>query len=85
MPILTMFISCCAVGCTNQQQWGSSISFYRFPADIDRRNKWISAVKRANWTPSNYSRICSAHFIRGEFFIVICANSDTYMAKLCSK
>ena len=79
-----MVISCCAIGCTNRQQLGSSISFYRFPADIDRRNKWISAVKRAKWTPSNYNRICNAHFIHGKFFIVICANSDTCMAKLCS-
>lgn len=33
----------------------------RFPKD-DRRLLWIAAVKRQNWTPSDYSGVCAVHF-----------------------
>ena len=29
------------------------------------RNKWISAVKRKDWEPNEYTWLCSAHFISG--------------------
>ena len=60
-----MVKSCVAVGCANRSKKGSKLSFYRFPADVDRRQKWIAAVKRKSWQPSEYSWICSAHFISG--------------------
>ena len=44
---------------------GSGVSFYRFPADPERRKKWIAAVRRKNWTPGKNSWLCSAHFIGG--------------------
>ena len=61
-----MVKSCCAVGCSNRASKGSGISFYRFPSDPERRSKWIAAVKRENWEPSEHSWICSAHFIDGK-------------------
>jgi len=60
-----MVKNCCAVGCRNVYKKGSGIQFYRFPTDPDRRQKWISAVSREDWTPSEYSWICSEHFISG--------------------
>ena len=62
-----MVISCCAVGCQNRQEPNSQISFYRFPADKERRQKWIAAMKRSNWIPTKYSGICSDHFINSEY------------------
>ena len=56
---------CCAVGCRNTYQKGSGIQFYRFPTDPERKGKWISAVNREGWTPSEYSWICSEHFVTG--------------------
>ena len=38
---------------------------YKFPSDKALRSKWIAAVKRKNWTPSEYDRICSEHFVSG--------------------
>ena len=35
---------------------------YRFPSDPERQSKWILAVKRENWQPTQHSWICSAHF-----------------------
>ncbi len=31
-----------------------------------RRGRWIAAIKRANWRPTEYSFVCSAHFVTGK-------------------
>ena len=41
--------NCCTVGCSDVFRKGSGIQFYRFPVDLERRSKWISAVNRQNW------------------------------------
>ena len=41
------------------------MSFYRFPVNSERRAKWISAINRKNWKPSEYSWLCSDHFAGG--------------------
>lgn len=61
-----MVKSCCAIGCTNRLTKGSSLSFYRFPTDTDRRRQWIAAIRRKEWEPNEYSYVCSAHFISGK-------------------
>ena len=58
-----MVKSCCAVGCLTK---GSSQSFYRFPTENDRRRRWISAINRKDWRPTQYSYVCSAHFVSGK-------------------
>lgn len=35
--------------------------------DKDRCKKWINAVRRLNWTPSKYSRLCSEHFTPDDY------------------
>ena len=57
--------NCCAVGCSNVFRKGSGIQFYRFPVDLERRSKWIAAVNRQNWNPTEYNWICSKHFVSG--------------------
>ncbi|XP_035205582.1 THAP domain-containing protein 1-like isoform X2 [Stegodyphus dumicola] len=34
----------------------------RFPQNAERRAAWVRAVRRANWKPTKFSRICSEHF-----------------------
>ena len=63
--LITMVKSCCAVGCANRYSKGCGLKFYRFPTDPERRMKWVAAVDRKNWTPNEYSWLCSAHFIGG--------------------
>ena len=55
---------CCAVGCHKYKK-GSGLQFYRFPSDPERKSKWVSAVSRENWEPTEYSWICSEHFVSG--------------------
>ena len=61
-----MVKSCCDVGCANRLSKGTTLLFYRFPVDPDRRSRWIAAVKRECWKPTEYSFVCSAHFISGK-------------------
>jgi hypothetical protein len=46
------------------------ISFFRFPREENRRKNWIAALRRDKWTPTKWSRICSAHFISGTGILV---------------
>ena len=64
---LTMPEYCCAVGCKNLRTKGSKIGFFRVPANPEKREKWIAAIHRSNWTPTQHSRLCGAHFATGKF------------------
>ena len=57
---------CCAVDCFNLCEKGNGLSFYSSPQDLDRRNKWIAAVNRKDWYPTEHMAICSEHFIHGK-------------------
>ena len=63
--VRVMVKSCCAVGFANRYFKGCGLKFYRFPTDPERRMRWVAAVDRKNWTPTEYSWLCSARFIRG--------------------
>ncbi|XP_077080745.1 uncharacterized protein LOC143733085 [Siphateles boraxobius] len=58
---------CCAVSCDNSksQRNDKKLKFYNIPKNPERRQKWISAIKRDHWTPTEHSRLCSEHFISG--------------------
>ena len=72
---VAMVVSCCAFGCSNRYGQKKGLGFYRFPTLLqDRRQKWIQAVKRENWTPSNHSRICGSHFVSGITILAPCSN-----------
>ncbi|XP_048001912.1 THAP domain-containing protein 5-like [Leguminivora glycinivorella] len=61
-------MACVVPGCKNrngsaeQNKLGLSLSFHRFPQDVELRAQWIKNLKRPDWTPSSFSRVCSAHF-----------------------
>lgn len=46
---------CAAVGCKNQ-------GTHPFPKDVKRREKWRKAVRRKNWVPESWARLCASHF-----------------------
>ena len=60
--------NCCVFGCSSQAKKGCRLSFFRFPFHNQARLElWINAVRRAEWKPRCYSRICSLNFIEGNF------------------
>ena len=58
---------CVAIGC-HSKQGACSYGFHRFPTDRARRKKWEEALNRQDWHATEYSRICGAHFVNGEYF-----------------
>ena len=58
---------CVAFGCSNSPTNHPELSYHTFPKNEVRKEKWISAVKRKGWTPSNSSVLCSAHFSRDSY------------------
>ncbi|KAM7406911.1 hypothetical protein PAMA_002891 [Pampus argenteus] len=61
-----MVHTCVVAGCRNRRTPGTTLSFYRFPRDPDRKQRWIAAVNREGWVPNDGSRLCSTHFISGK-------------------
>lgn len=55
-----------AVGCNSSQRSTEKLHIYRIPKVNDRRDKWIAAISRKNWTPTDNDRLCSKHFISGK-------------------
>ncbi|KAL1505179.1 hypothetical protein ABEB36_004801 [Hypothenemus hampei] len=53
-------VNCSAVNCKNRSK--NNCIFHRFPADPQRRKRWLINCRRINWTPSSNSRLCSDHF-----------------------
>ena len=43
---------------------GLQYIFYHFHSNPERRERWIAAVKRENWHPTEHTWLCSEHFIR---------------------
>ena len=48
-----------------QGLWAQVLSLSNRSTDTEQRMRWLAAVVRKNWIPTEYSRLCSAHFIRG--------------------
>ena len=42
------------------------MKFFRFQANKEQTEKWIHAVNRKNWSPTEYSRVGSDHFATGK-------------------
>ena len=51
---------CCVPNCSNR---GGHV----FPTDDERRKKWIIAIKRDKWNPTQTSRVCKAHFKKDDY------------------
>lgn len=58
---------CAAIG-TNSSKKGFLMK--SFPRDPKRRKEWTIRTKRANWNPTNYSRLCEVCFeIKFDLFL----------------
>ncbi|KAG8193865.1 hypothetical protein JTE90_011425 [Oedothorax gibbosus] len=56
-------VTCTAVGCSNKPEMKiPGVTYHRFPTNLQMRQKWTLAVRRANWMPKKNSVLCSVHF-----------------------
>ncbi|CAN7980244.1 unnamed protein product, partial [Ixodes pacificus] len=42
------------------------VKFHRFPKDPVLKRRWLSALNRKDFTPTEHTRVCSAHFVAGK-------------------
>ena len=69
---------CAIVGCGRRSGRDKGVSFYRLPAEVThqgertrelskkRRDLWIARIHRANFKPTDHTRVCSRHFVGGK-------------------
>uniref|UniRef100_A0A8C6SF19 THAP domain-containing protein 1 n=1 Tax=Neogobius melanostomus TaxID=47308 RepID=A0A8C6SF19_9GOBI len=62
-------LHCCVPKCTCSSRYNSCLSFHCFPADNAARQLWLARIRRANFTPSRDTRVCSRHFLPRDIFI----------------
>ena len=61
--LLITMVTSCVVGCANSREKGCALSFHQFPMkNSELLQKWIKAVSRQNWYPSEDTFVCSVHF-----------------------
>nr|CAH7769842.1 unnamed protein product [Callosobruchus chinensis] len=53
---------CCVPGCRGNYAKGERVHVFSFPTDTELRKRWISAVHRENFLPTQNSRVCHLHF-----------------------
>ncbi|KAL4082634.1 hypothetical protein QTP88_029695 [Uroleucon formosanum] len=57
-----------AYGCTNRRQKENGIHFHRFPLKRPEvLKKWLHEIRRKNFTPNQYSYLCSEHFTPSDY------------------
>ena len=59
---MSCIVPCCNSGYGTENKIAPGVVLHRFPKNPDQKKKWCSAIPRANWEPSDFSRICSLHF-----------------------
>ena len=66
---IQMVGSCSAINCTARKD-PSGISFRRFPhKNPNLLSKWVHAMKRKDWAPTEHSLLCSNHFDESCFVV----------------
>ncbi|ENN70625.1 hypothetical protein D910_03252 [Dendroctonus ponderosae] len=58
---------CCVIGCrTGYDNSTEKYSAFKFPRDENLKKKWLLAIGRQNFTPSNYAGVCEKHFLEND-------------------
>ncbi|XP_047122568.1 THAP domain-containing protein 1-like [Hydra vulgaris] len=78
-----MVNSCAAAGCTNRAMKNNSKAFHKFPiSNSELCKKWIVAMKRETFIPTEHSCICSDHFLPSDYNIPD-FNNKTQLKPFC--
>ena len=48
---------CCVPNCKGNYKTGPQVSVFSFPAESEIKRKWIHAIKRKDFTPSQTSKV----------------------------
>lgn len=67
--------SCCVPGCKSNysstlKTGGQLVSAFTFPKDEILKAKWLAAIPRNDWAPSQYSVVCCLHFLESDITFI---------------
>ena len=68
---INMVNFCCVPKCHSRSN-REKVSFHRFPSadeEPETREAWLKAIRRANFTVKNFSRVCGKHFSPSDFVV----------------
>ncbi len=58
--------TCCVPGCYKNIKRNKKVSFHKFPKDKVMKGKWIKAIKRKDFVPTDHHKLCSAISLGGK-------------------
>lgn len=64
---------CCVPRCRGNYKNGSKVRIFRFPKDEELRQKWIRAIPRENFLPTENTRVSSSSVF---FFCIFHSMND---------
>lgn len=67
---------CCVPNCKNDISTGG----HGFPKDTTIRSRWLKKIKRPNWTPGKWSKICHHHFKPTDFVVFNSAGKIIFLS-----
>jgi hypothetical protein len=63
-----MVYKCCVPCCRgNYTSGGPKVRCFSFPKDEELRRKWLSAIHRENFIPSDHTKVCELHFTKEDY------------------
>ncbi|XP_049516049.1 THAP domain-containing protein 2-like [Dermacentor silvarum] len=62
---------CCVPGCRGNYDPGPKVHVFSFPKDGNRKDQWLRAIPRKDFTPSVNSKVCELHFQTSDFITML--------------
>ncbi|ELT90944.1 hypothetical protein CAPTEDRAFT_214260, partial [Capitella teleta] len=53
---------CSVPNCRGNYKKGPKVHVFGFPKNEELRKKWLTSIRRHNFTPTQYSNMCDCHF-----------------------
>ncbi|XP_047116143.1 uncharacterized protein LOC124796100 [Schistocerca piceifrons] len=69
-----MVYKCCVPRCRGNYGTGPKVMLFSFPKDANLRWKWLSAIHRDNFQPTEHTKVCELHFTESD----ICRHTECY-------
>ncbi|XP_035234148.1 THAP domain-containing protein 2-like [Stegodyphus dumicola] len=61
-----MVYTCCVPNCRGNYPNTEKVQMFSIPKSDSLRRKWLRAIHRQNFIPSNHSKVCEKHFVESD-------------------
>ncbi len=74
---------CCVPHCSASGLYNSHLSFHRFPKNTSLRARWLHKIRRAGFSVTPHTKVCSRHFQDNEINTTA-KGRRVFSSRLCS-